>query len=170
MHPPTAPTAPTARDGRHDFDFLFGTWSIQNRRLSDPLDPACDEWATFPATARAEPVLGGLGNVDRISAPARPGGGMEALTLRLYEPATDTWRIWWTATTRPGRLDPPVAGRFTDGHGRFEGDDELGGGAVRVRFEWSVPGPEAARWAQAFSFDGGGTWHLNWVMDFARTG
>jgi hypothetical protein len=37
----------------------------------------------------------------------------------------------------PGLLDPPVLGAFDGDVGIFEGDDELGGRPIRVRFTWS---------------------------------
>jgi hypothetical protein len=53
-------------DGRADFDFIFGRWRVRNRKLVDVADPACEEWTEFDATAAAEPILGGLGHVDRM--------------------------------------------------------------------------------------------------------
>jgi hypothetical protein len=163
----TVPSAPA--DGRADFDFIHGSWSIVNRRLTDPLDPACDTWAEFAATGVAAPVLDGLGNSDHFWAPELPdGGALEGFTLRLFEPETGTWRIWWASTSRPGHLDPPVEGRFTDGVGTFECDDVLGGEKVRVRFLWHSMTGTSATWEQSFSRDSGGTWQRNWVMQFTR--
>lgn len=159
------------QDGRADFDFVHGTWNIANRRLVDPLDPTCDTWVEFAATGRADPILGGIGNLDRMFVPELPGGGaLEGFTLRLFEPATATWRIWWSSTARPGRLDPPVEGRFADGVGTFETDDVLDGHAVRVRFTWHSMTERSATWEQAFSHDSGASWQRNWVMEFTRTG
>ena len=158
-------------DGRRDFDFLHGTWDVSHRRLIDRLDPECGEWQTFAGTGRAEPILGGLGNADRLWVPDLPGeGAFEGHTVRLFDPASRAWRIWWASTARPGILDPPLEGRFADGAGSFgDADDTVDGVAIKVRFTWSEITDASARWQQAFSFDAGATWRPNWTMDFTRT-
>jgi hypothetical protein len=151
--------------GASDFDFLPGRWNVHNRRLVDMLDPACEEWEEFQATSDAEQMLGGGGNLDHFNTP-----GYEGFSLRLYDPEEDLWRIWWSSTKRPGRLDPPVEGRFTpDGTtARFETDDVLDGVPIRMRFDWSEITADRARWDQSFSFDGGETWKPNWTMVLTR--
>lgn len=156
-------------DGSADFDFLFGRWSVHNRKLLDVTDPACDEWVEFDAVGEAWPVLGGLGNVDTFHTDALPPDSttFDGLTLRLFDPAIGTWRLWWTSTRQPGTLDPPLQGRFDGGSAQFEGEDVVGGRPVRVRFRWrSSP---AVRWEQDFSFDEGATWRTTWTMAFERT-
>jgi hypothetical protein len=158
----------TTSDAPTDFGFLPGSWDVHNRRLTNMLDPACDEWEEFAATSEAEEMLGGLGNLDHFHT---ADGAYEGFSLRLYDPVTDLWRIWWASTARPGRLDPPVEGRFLEpGLARFECEDELEGKPIRVRFEWSAFTATTARWQQAFSFDAGTTWKTTWVMDFTRRG
>ena len=147
-----------------DFDFLPGRWHIHNRRLRNALDPACDEWYEFDANSDAEAMLHGGGNLDHFTM-----DGYEGFSLRLYDPEQDLWRIWWASTSRPGRLDPPVEGRFSDpATARFECDDELEGVPIRVRFEWSEITDDSARWEQWFSFDGGETYKSNWIMVLTR--
>ena len=148
-----------------DFDFLPGRWRVANRKLADALDRGCEEWREFETTWETRAMLGGLGNVDRI----RAADGYEGFTLRLFDPGEDLWRIWWASTERPGRLDPPVTGRFdADGDARFECDDVIDGVPIRVRFDWTEVTPLSARWEQAFSFDAGATWKPNWVMMLRR--
>ena len=67
----TAVAAPIA-GGRHDFDFLFGTWRIHNRKLVDPLAEPPNDWIEFEAWSEARPILSGLGNVDTYGAPDFP--------------------------------------------------------------------------------------------------
>jgi hypothetical protein len=156
----------TRQDARHDFDFLFGRWTIHNRKLTSMFEPGSTDWAEFPAEGEARPMLGGLGNVESYSAPDLPGRGRyEGMSLRIFDPQADLWRIWWASTGMPGRLDPAVEGRFTNGRGVFFGDDVLEGHPIKVRFDWTT-GPGAPRWEQSFSFDEGQTWHKNWIMTF----
>jgi hypothetical protein len=157
-------------DGRHDFDFLFGAWQIANRKRVNPLVEGDDEWIEFDAFSVAQPIVGGMGNVDTYRAPDFPGRpGFEGFTLRLFEPKTGLWRIWWASSVGSGLLDEPVVGRFEDdGVGRFECDDILEGVHFRVRYEWRVIGADTLNWQQSFSFDGRRTWEPNWVMESTR--
>ncbi|WP_412538952.1 hypothetical protein R8Z50_24235 [Longispora sp. K20-0274] len=156
-------------DGRADFDFIVGGWRIRNRKLVDMTDRTGTDWVEFDAVTEGAALLGGLGNMDRFRVADLPGRGpFEGFSVRLFDPADRLWRIWWGSTARPGRLDVPVEGRFADGVGHFYCEDVVGGQPVRVRFEYRNPAPTVARWEQAFSYDGGATWEVNWVMDWSR--
>lgn len=158
--------ADLANDGRHDFDFLFGRWRIENRRLVKRLAD-CTEWETFEARQKVWPILGGLGNQDEFRAEAwRPG--FVGMTLRFFNPATRQWNIYWVDNQRLV-LDPPVVGAWVDGRGIFTTRDFFEGRPIVVRFTWTRFGPDQARWEQEFSADDGATWEKNWVMDFTRT-
>jgi hypothetical protein len=147
--------------GFADFDFLIGEWNVTNEFLKERL-AGCTEWETFPATSRVEKVMDGCANLDQMWIPAR---GFTGMTLRLYDPMTKLWSIYWS-DTKSFRLFPPTIGRFENGRGEFFGDDVEAGQAVRVRFHWT--GGESPRWEQAMSADDGKTWELNWVMRFER--
>jgi hypothetical protein len=156
-------------DGRHDFDFIHGSWAIQNRKLKDMTDPACTAWVEFATTSSAHPIFGGLSHLDRIIAgPDAPGGPWEGLTLRQFDPTDKQWRIWWASSRNPGHLDPPLTGSFHDGIGTFYGDDVLAGTPIRIRFRWTTSSPDQAEWSQEFSYDEGRTWYQNWTMSFTR--
>jgi hypothetical protein len=160
----------SVQDGRHDFDFLPGVWMIHNRKLADVLDPQCTDWVEFEAVSTARLMLHGLGNTDRFLVASMPphDQAYEGMSLRLFDPVERVWRIWWASTRMPGRLDPPVVGRFEGGVGTFYGDDEVEGKPIRVRFQWTEITGDTARWAQAFSYDDAATWVTNWVMSATR--
>jgi hypothetical protein len=147
-----------------DFDFLFGSWRIHNRRRDDPLGES-ESWSEFEASSEAYPILGKLGNVQTFDAPAFPGRpGFQGFALRLFDPETELWRIWWASTAGRGQLDSPVMGRFRDGVGQFDGKDVIDGREVHVRFLWTEITETSARWEQSFSHDGGETFIPNWLM------
>ena len=145
-----------------DFDFLIGSWRVANRRLRERL-VGCTDWDEFEATSQAWPLLDGGANIDEFRFP----DGSSALTLRLHEPASGEWSLYW-ATSVYGVLLPPVRGSFADGVGTFYGDDSFKGRPIRIRLTWSRIAEQSARWEQAFSLDEGNSWETNWYMDFTR--
>jgi hypothetical protein len=152
-------------DKSHDFDFWFGRWQIENKRLLKRLE-ACTEWETFAAVGEAKPILGGIGNIDDF-VPDTWRPGFIGMSLRLFNPSTQQWSIYWMSN-QTGTLEPPVIGGFQDGIGIFEGDDLLEGRPIRVRFIWSEITANAALWEQEFSDDAGKTWEKNWIMRMTR--
>jgi hypothetical protein len=160
-------TGLTGSGGAHDFDFFYGSWHIDNERLRTRLRGA-DDWERFGADCMCWPILGGVGNVDEFR-PDWPGHeGFKGASVRIFDPTTATWSIYWADNVRCA-LFPPVVGAFHDGVGEFFGDDVEGDTPVRVRYCWSGITPTAVRWEQAFSPDGGETWESNWVMNFSRS-
>jgi hypothetical protein len=156
-------------DGRHDFDFAFGRWRCHNRKIVNVLDLSCEEWEEYDAIVEMRPILGGLGNIDTLVPVGRPDDKQyEGATLRLYDPPTDVWRLWWMSSKTPGQLDVPMEGRFTDGRGLFYCDEEIDGKMVKVRYEWLDLEPGSTRWQQCFSLDGGQTWKANWTITSSR--
>jgi hypothetical protein len=150
---------------KHDFDFLFGRWSVRNRRLTRQL-AGSEEWEEFAATSVTRPLLDGLGNEDEFR--TDHDGGMIGMAFRFFDEGTGQWSIYWADSRRSGLLDPPVIGSFSGGVGVFEGSDVLDGKAIGVRFVWSNTYSSEPRWEQAFSEDGGQTWETNWIMELSR--
>jgi hypothetical protein len=161
--------AATPRDPQHDFDFIIGSWQVRLSRLLHPLTGST-EWVEYTGTSRSRPVWDGRANVDefRVHSPAT-GARIDGLTLRLYNPATDEWSLYW-ANANNGVLSlPPTVGRFTDdGRGEFYDDEEIDGRQVKVRYLWSEITPTSAKFEQAFSTDGGDTWEPNWISTMTR--
>lgn len=149
----------------NNFDFLVGTWDSVQRRLVKPLSGS-DEWYEFAGTTRCYSMFGGAANVDEVSFPEK---GFNGLSVRLLNPETDEWSIYW-ANSRNGILAlPPVVGRFTDGVGEFFSEEDWEGQPIVVRYRWSDITETSARWTQAFSTDKGETWETNWEAEFTRT-
>ncbi|MDP1874530.1 DUF1579 domain-containing protein [Phenylobacterium sp.] len=160
-------TTPDLDDGRQDFDFLVGRWTIRHRRLNARL-AGCGGWTEFDGTCVMRKAMRGLGNMDDNQVDL-PEGAYAAVTVRRFDPARRRWSIWWLDSRYPD-IDPPVHGAFTDGEGLFLGDDVFQGRPIKVRFLWSAITPVSCEWRQAFSEDGGATWETNWEMRFTRAG
>ena len=146
----------------------MGKWRVHHRRLVERL-AGSDEWQEFEGTSEAWPILDGAGNIDD-NVLELPAGTYRAISLRTFDPVTDTWSIWWLDGRTPGRLDPPVVGSFKDGIGTFIAEDTFNGRRILVRFVWSEITEDSCRWEQAFSPDGGEGWEVNWVMESTRIG
>jgi len=148
-----------------DFDFLVGSWSVHNKFLKERLNN-CEEWIEFEADFQNRPILHGLGNIDQFNTELK-GAPFEGVSLRLFNPQTNLWAIYWMDTNNP-RLEDPMLGKFIDGRGEFFSSEMFQGREVRVRFIWIQQDVDHARWEQAFSDDEGETWETNWIMEFTR--
>jgi hypothetical protein len=148
----------------NDFDFLIGTWNVHNRRLVKAL-AGCEDWHEFPGVSTCISAFEGAGNYDEIVFPTL---GTRGLTLRLYNPATKEWSLYW-ASSADGLLTPPVIGAYAeDGRGEFFGDDLNDGHPVQVRFIWSGITANSARWEQAYWDLDNQLWETNWIMELTR--
>jgi hypothetical protein len=150
---------------KHDFDYLVGTWKIRNRTLKEPL-AGSDEWVEFDATQELRPILLGLGNFD-IFQTELDGKPFEGLTVRLFDPKTRLWTIYW-ADSSAVKLDDGKVGSFDGDEGDFFGREIVAGKDVIVRFHWDKRNPQAPIYSRAFSADGGRTWEWNWYSHFSR--
>jgi hypothetical protein len=92
---------------KNDFDYLVGNWNIRNRTLKFRL------------------VLVGLGNVD-IFHTEFDGKPFEGLTVRLFDPQTRLWTIYW-ADSNAVKLDGGKVGSFDGDMGEFFGREMVAG-------------------------------------------
>ena len=153
--------------GVDDFDFELGSWRVHHRVLKLQPD-GTQQWLQYDGTSRNHAIMDGLVNIeDNVF--HTPDGTRGGVAIRAYDRSNGTWAIWWIDGRNPhGPMDPPVVGRFVDGVGTFYSDGMLDGKPVRTRFIWSHITPRSARWEQAFSYDAGRTWQVNWIMAFER--
>ena len=163
--PAVAEQPAAGRDGSGDFDFFVGTWKLKNRRLTKPLVGATT-WTEFECTSRASHLLGGKASMDDLVCDTA-NGKVEGLTLRLYDPKSRQWRLYWVNVKSP-ILDVPVIGEFKDGVGEFFDQELYEGRSIFVRYRWSNIKPRSYTWEQAFSPDGGKTWETNWITQGSR--
>jgi hypothetical protein len=153
----------SATSSHNDFDFLVGRWKVHNRRLKTRLNN-CTEWIEFEAFAECTKILKGFGNIDSFEA-AFGGKPYDGMALRLFNPKSKLWSIYW-ATAATGVLDVPKVGSFENKIGRFYARDTIEGKGVIVQYYWDATKPDAPGWSQAFSPDNGQTWEWNWYMTF----
>ncbi len=152
-----------ARDGSHDFDFLYGKWKMPNHRLVKRMADSHD-WEDFMSYDECRPLPGGIGNEDFYK--TDHWKDFVGMTTRTYDPKTGLWRIYWVDNYFSGGvIEAPVVGKFEGNVGVFEAPDTFNGKPIIVRFTWTV-NPKGskvvANWEQAFSADGGKTWETNW--------
>ncbi len=152
-------------DGRNDFDFLIGSWKVHHHRLVERLK-GCTEWEEFEGETIDRKMLNGLGNLDE-NILHRKTGSVHAMSLRLFNPESKEWSIYWS-TDLTGTLDVPMVGGFTDGRGEFYSQEVFEDQHIYSRFIWSKVTLNSCQWEQAFSIDGGKTWETNWIMEFER--
>ena len=153
------------RDGQSDFAFFVGTWKLHNRRLTKPLIGATT-WYEFDCTSVARHIWNGRASMDDLECDT-PKGHVQGMTLRLYNPESRQWSLYWVNSARPV-MDVPVVGEFKDGVGEFFDQEVYEGRSIFVRYRWSNIKPRSYTWEQAFSTDGGKTWETNWVTEGKR--
>ncbi|MFH7012544.1 hypothetical protein ACHRV5_11780 [Flavobacterium sp. FlaQc-52] len=151
---------------KHDFDFFQGKSIIQNRKLKKRF-ANCTEWIEFPSTQEMYKILNGIGNIDNFLATFN-GEPFEGMTVRLFNPATKLWSIYWSDSTT-GVLDQPVIGSFEDNVGHFFSEDTFEGRNVIQVFRWDARDKKKPIWSQAMSDDKGKTWEWNWFMFMTKT-
>ncbi len=161
-------TSSGERDGQHDFDFEIGSWKIHLKKLLHPLTGS-KEWVEFDGTSVTRKVWNGRSQLEEFETDSPGGGHIEGMTLRLYDPQTHQWSLYW-ATSKSSAIGVPTIGEFRNGVGEFFDTEPSGpnGRSILVRFIWSNTTTNMPHFEQSFSDDGGKTWEVNWITDQTR--
>ena len=96
--------AAAQRDGQHDFDFEFGSWNVHLRRRLRPLTGS-DTWVDLEGTSIVQKVWDGRANLGELKV-SNATTHVEGLSLRLYNPQTRQWNIYWS-NANDGSLGTP---------------------------------------------------------------
>ena len=155
----------SSTSSKDDFDFFQGKFHLQNKKLKS-LFTGSKEWIEFESTQEMYKILHGLGNIDNFVA-VRDGKPFEGMTVRLFNPETRLWSMYWADSNR-GKFDPPVIGSFENNIGYFFAKDTMDEKEVLVVFRWDISDKNHPVWSQAFSKDSGTTWEWNWYMFMTR--
>jgi hypothetical protein len=150
---------------QRDFDFYIGKWRVKNRKLKTRLN-GCTEWDEFEATDEVYKTLNGLGNIGHFRTTIA-GKSFEGMTVRLFNPETKLWSIYWADSSK-GILDVPVVGSFSENTGQFYTKDIFEGREILMVFNWDKTDRDNPVWSQAFSADNGKSWEWNWYMHASR--
>lgn len=137
----STPSAP--RDGRHDFDFEAGTWTISG-------GPCCYRHIVH--------TLWDGASLAQLQA-QNPTPHVAGLMMRLYDSASGVWSVYWSKAGT-GTFDAPLIGMFENGLGVFT--------AASQRIVYSNITPTSFRTEEQSSADGGETWTTTLTQDFTR--
>ena len=140
------------------FDFLVGSWDVSHRRFRDN---AADE---FRGTAAAWTHLGGAVSVEELSVPDR---GFAGMALRIFDPETDAWSVYWISSGS-GVIGDPVVGPVGPEGCRLVAVDDFEGAPLHSTYEWFGIERDLVHWRQQLSRDGQ-AWDLDWEITFRRT-
>lgn len=156
----------TITGSAHDFDYFMGSgWTTYQHRIAAD-DHGKQHTDNFTGYLCALPYLAHTATVDELYFPSK---GTAGLTLRLFNPKTHQWSIYWVSSTNNVFDANPVVGGFNGKIGTFYGPDtDAKGRPIKVRFIWTRIDHDHARWEQAIAH-ADGKWVTNWTADFVRT-
>lgn len=146
-----------------DFDFLLGKWKVKNK-IWQKINTASDtyELKEFKASLNVRKILGGYGQFDEYKTKR-----FEASTLRIFNPKTHLWSLYWV-DDRNCELDIPQVGTFKHDTGEFFSESIIHGQKTILKFLWSDITGLKPKWEQKLSIDNGESWRINWKMEFIK--
>lgn len=152
-------------DHQDDFDWEIGDWKVHVRRLLHPLTGS-KSWVELEGTAHVRKVWNGRANLLELELDGS-SGHIEGLSLRLYNPKSERWSVYF-ATSDDGTLGTPMVGQFQNGNGEFYDRECFNDKMINLHFVFSDVTEKSFHGEQSFSADGGKSWETNWVEDFTR--
>ena len=164
-NPEGAAPAAGSHDGRHDFDYLLGSWKIHLKRRVNPLTGS-SQWVEFDGTVVCRKIWDGRGELEQfdVNSPEKHII-IHGLTIRLYDSKSGQWHIYWSNADK-GTIDwPPMEGHFSNGRGEFYDQEDHDGKPILVRFLWTRTNTRSPHFEQSYSADWGKTWEVNWITD-----
>jgi hypothetical protein len=161
----TPAPATAVRDGQHDFDFNIGVWNTHIKRILDPFANAPQSYE-LSGTVTVSKIWDGKGQLEEIEADG-PKGHWEGLTLFLYNPAAHQWSQIFT-NSKLAMMGTPLIGEFKEGRGELYATDTFNGRSVLIRGVWSDITPNAHRFTESISADGGVTWFPTFIGELTR--
>jgi hypothetical protein len=164
----TSKNQTSLRDGQHDFDFALGNWKFHLKKLDHPLSGS-NTWIELDGHSSCRKIWNGKANLDEVEVySADRKTHIQGLTLRIYNPESHQWSLYWANAAKGILSLPPVVGEFNNGRGEFDDQEDYNGRMIFVRYIWSDITSTSAHFEQAFSTDGGKTWETNWITDQTR--
>ena len=161
---PNLTIIPSATSAYSDFDFLEGKWHVKNRKLKERL-AGCTEWVTFESEIHLRKTL--MGNIENYYA-IFDGVPFEGMAVRLFDPQTKLWTIYWIDSSIPKMDTHPVEGSFENKVGEFFTKDVFNGKEILVVYKWDATNAVHPIWSQAYSSDEGLSWEWNWEMVLSK--
>jgi hypothetical protein len=152
--------AMTARQQSHAFDFQFGAWKVTIRARRGT------GWTTYTGTHVVTPIWNRASNYGVMEVDG-PVGHIEGVQLRLYDPQSHLWNLWF-AQSKTGELGEPSRGRFVNGHGEFFERGSVNGVPTLSRTLTLGITANSYRDEIATSSDGGKTWTTTWIARYSR--
>lgn len=157
----TDPPAHSSVPVDHGFDWQSGSWRIHMSRLLDAFT-AKPRWTDLTGTVEVRGIWGGRANLADIEMSGQ-NGPLRILSLRLHNPAARQWSLNF-AHDGSGTMSVPMYGTFKDGRGEFYSQNH----GVLERFAFFGITGNSSRDEEAFSTDGGRTWHPDFINSQVR--
>jgi len=151
--------------GQRDFEPLLGRWNFHLKVRLRPFTGST-QWIDYTGPGECKPIWHGRAQLDTINLEG-PTKHIEGLTVRLFNPKTHEWHLYW-ANSRDGLVVVPQIGQFKADHGEFYAQDVVDDKTILIKFDWSALKSKSPHFEQLYSDDGGKNWEVSWISDQTR--